>query len=111
VFTHRRLPGFAGADIRFTAADIDAVHGDMVRTAAGKHIWLVGGGDLVAQFVRRGLLDELLLGLAPVVLGGGTPLLPAAVSGPLELTGVTRFPRGFIELRYTLPPAARRVGA
>lgn len=108
VFTHRALPGIAGADLRFTADDVGAVHEAMVRAAAGRHIWLVGGGDLVAQFARRGLLDELLLALVPVVLGGGTPLLPAAVPGPLELTAVTRFPRGMIELRYTVPAAARR---
>ena len=105
VFTHRPLPGFAGADIRFTAADVAEVHAAMVEAAAGKHVWLVGGGDLVAQFTRRGLLDELLLCVVPVVLGGGAPLLPAAVAGQLELTGVTRFPRGLIALRYTLPAA------
>jgi dihydrofolate reductase len=108
VFTHRRLPVVEGADIRFTTDDVGAVHEAMVRAAAGKHIWLIGGGNLVAQFVRRGLLDELLLGVAPVVLGGGAPLLPAAVRSPLELTGVTRFPRGFVELRYTLPASARQ---
>jgi dihydrofolate reductase len=103
VFTHRELPVIAGADLRFTAEDVEAVHAEMVRAAAGKHIWLVGGGHLVAQFARRGLLDEILLGVVPVVLGAGTPLLPAAVPGPLELTGVERFPRGMIELRYAVP--------
>lgn len=108
VFTHRALPAIAGGDLRFTSDDVAAVHEAMVRAAGGKHIWLVGGGNLVAQFARRGLLDELLLGVVPVVLGGGVPLLPAAVPGHLELSGVTRFPRGMLELRYALPAAARR---
>lgn len=103
VFTHRELPGCAGADVRFTTDEVAAVHAAMVRAAAGRHVWLVGGGDLVAQFVRRGLLDELHLCVVPVVLGGGAPLLPAAVAGTLELTAVTRFPRGLTELRYALP--------
>lgn len=103
VFTHRALPGVEGAELRFTADDVGAVHEAMVRAAAGKHVWLVGGGDLVAQFARRGLLDELLLTVVPVVLGGGAPLLPAAVPGPLELTAVTRFARGLVELRYAVP--------
>jgi dihydrofolate reductase len=108
VFTHRPLPSFPNADIRFTTDDVAVVHEAIVRAAAGKHIWLVGGGNLVAQFVRRGLLDELLLSVVPVVLGGGTPLLPAAVPGLLELTDVTRLPRGMLELRYALPAAAQR---
>lgn len=103
VFTHRALPGFAGADIRFTADDVGAVHEQMVDAAGGKHIWLVGGGNLVAQFARRDLLDEIWLAVIPVVLGAGAPLLPAALPGTLELTAVTRFPRGMVELRYAVP--------
>ncbi|HEU4536109.1 MAG TPA: dihydrofolate reductase family protein [Polyangiaceae bacterium] len=107
VFTHRELPAFPGADLRFTTDDVGAVHEQMVRAAGGKNIWLVGGGNLVAQFARRGLLDEILLGVTPVVLGAGAPLLPASVPGPLELQGVTRFGRGMVELRYTVPAAGR----
>ncbi|WP_257450140.1 dihydrofolate reductase family protein [Archangium lipolyticum] len=106
VFTHRELPRFPGADIRFTAEDVGAVHEQMVRAAGGKNIWLVGGGNLVAQFARRGLLDELLLGVMPVVLGGGIPLLPTRLSGVLELKDLTRFGRGALELRYELPRGA-----
>lgn len=103
VFTHRALPAFPDADIRFTAEDVGVVHEQMVRAAEGKHIWLMGGGNLVAQFARRGLLDEILLGVAPVVLGSGAPLLPASIPGPLVLQGIKRFDRGFVELRYEIP--------
>jgi dihydrofolate reductase len=103
VFTHRPLPAFPGADLRFTAADVAQVHADMVSAARGRNVWLVGGGDLVAQFARRGLLDELWLGVVPVVLGGGVPLLPAPLPGPLELLEVTRFAAGLVELRYRVP--------
>jgi len=105
VFTHRKLPGIDGADIRFTAADVGEVHREMVAAANGRNVWLVGGGNLVAQFVRRGLLDEILLSLAPVVLGGGTPLLPEAIAGRLELHGVERLGMGLVELRYDVPRA------
>ncbi len=33
---------------------------------------MVGGGELVAQFTDAGLLDEILLGIAPVMLGAST---------------------------------------
>ncbi|WP_232293468.1 dihydrofolate reductase family protein [Stigmatella aurantiaca] len=106
VFTHRPLPAIPGANLRFTTEDVSAVHAQMVEAAAGKNLWLIGGGNLVAQFVRQGLLDEILLSVVPVVLGGGIPLLPAALTRPLELTGLTRFDRGMVELRYTLPSRA-----
>ncbi|MCU0683874.1 MAG: dihydrofolate reductase family protein [Polyangiaceae bacterium] len=110
VFTHRELPAFPGADLRFTTDDVGAVHEQMVQAAGGKNVWLVGGGNLVAQFARRGLLDEIMLGVVPVVLGAGAPLLPAALPGVLELQGVTRFGRGLVELRYAVPAAGRAGG-
>ena len=37
----------------------------------------MGGGDVVGQSIADGLADELRLHLAPLVLGGGTPLFKA----------------------------------
>jgi dihydrofolate reductase len=105
VFTHRDLPTFPGADIELTQDDVADVHARMVESAAGKNVWLVGGGALVAQFAERGLLDEIWLGIAPVVLGGGAPLLPVRLPGNLRLEDVTRFPSDFVEMRYTVRPA------
>ncbi len=106
IFTHRELPRLEsdpGADLRFTQADVGLVHAQMVEAAGGKNVWLVGGGNLVAQFALRGLVDELHLAVMPVILGGGAPLLPARVAGELSLDGVTHFPRGVLELRYSFP--------
>src|SRR6478735_5670018 len=45
------------------------------RAAAGtKDVVVMGGGDVVRQCVDDGLADELVLHLAPIVLGAGTPL-------------------------------------
>jgi len=106
VFTHRDLPRFPGADVVLTADDVPDVHARMVLAAAGRNIWLVGGGELVAQFADRGLLDEIWLGVAPVVLGGGVPVLPARLPGVLALTDITRFGDSFLELRYAVPHAS-----
>jgi len=76
VFTHRRLPSVADADIRFVEGDVKPMHDEMVSAADGRNVWLVGGGELVGAFADRGLLDEILLGVQPVFLGSGSPLLP-----------------------------------
>ena len=72
-----------------TSDDVRAVHAQMTAAAGGRNIWLVGGGDLVGQFADHGLLDEIQLGVAPVLLGAGAPLLPRRLlSARLALAGV-----------------------
>jgi dihydrofolate reductase len=76
VFTHRERREVPGADIRFVSGDVRPVHEEMVRAAAGKNVWIVGGGDLVGQFADAELLEEVIVYVAPVTLGAGAPLLP-----------------------------------
>ena len=107
VFTSRDLPALEGADIRFVRGDVGPVHQEMVEAAAGRNLWVVGGGDLVGQFHDAGLLDELILFLAPVTLGGGAPLLPRRiVDPPLRLAGAEPVGGGFVKLTYTVRRAA-----
>jgi dihydrofolate reductase len=101
VFSSRTLPKPEGPDLRFVSGDVAPVHAAMVEAAAGKNVWLVGGGDLVGQFHDAGLLDEVILAVAPVFLGSGAPLLPRRiVTPPLELVGATTYGRTFAMLRY-----------
>ena len=103
VFSSRDLPRAEGLDIRFVSGDIRPVHAEMADAAAGRNIWLVGGGDLVGQFYDHGLLDELILGVAPVFLGSGAPLLPRRITAPtLTLTDITRYGDTFVTLRYAV---------
>lgn len=97
VFTHRSIAIPEGADVRLTQADIRTVHAAMTAAAAGKDLWVVGGGDLAGQFADAGLLDEVWVQYAPVTLGSGAPLLPRALD--LELLEVARN-RSFLCGRY-----------
>ena len=100
VFTHRDLPPVQGANLTFVHGDVAPVHHEMTQAAGGKNLWLVGGGDLVGQFADAGLLDEILLAVAPVTLGRGAPLLPRRLTAArLELTDVAR-DRQFARLTY-----------
>jgi dihydrofolate reductase len=60
----------------------------------------VGGATLAAQALGAGLVDELQLFLAPVVVGGGKRALPGGVRLDLELLDERRFTSGFVHLRY-----------
>jgi dihydrofolate reductase len=106
IFTHRELPTVHGADVRFVQGSVRRVHAEMTRAAAGRNIWIVGGGDLAGQFHDAGLLDEAIIQLASVTLGTGKPLFPRRVtSPPWKLLSVRRIGSGFAELRYELPKA------
>jgi dihydrofolate reductase len=99
VFTHRELAVVPDARIEFTSDDVAAVHEEMVRAAAGRNVWIVGGGDLAGQFADAGLLDELLVTIAPVTLGAGAPLLPRPLELRLEETGRNG---DFVAVRYSV---------
>jgi dihydrofolate reductase len=102
VFTHRTLPPVPGADIRFVQEDVRPVHQQMTEAAGGRNVWLVGGGELVGQFADCNLLDDVLVGIAPVTLGGGAPLLPRRLTAAdLELVDVAR-DKQFVRLSYRL---------
>ena len=96
VFTHRDFPPPAG-DVRFVRDDVAAAHREMSAIAAGRDLWLVGGGELVGRFADHGLLDEVWVQYAPVTLGSGAPLLPRRLD--LQLVDVARN-RAFMCGRY-----------
>jgi dihydrofolate reductase len=79
VFTHRELPVVPNARIEFTSGEVAPVHEQMAAAAGDSNIWIVGGGDLAGQFADAGLLDEVIVMIAPVTLGAGAPLLPRRV--------------------------------
>ncbi|GAB2691132.1 dihydrofolate reductase family protein [Thalassiella azotivora] len=61
---------------------------------------LVGGPDLAAQALAAGLVDELVLFVWPVVLGGRKPALRTDARVELDLLDEHRFARGVVRLRY-----------
>ncbi len=103
VFSRRRLPTIAGAAIHFGQGDVRPIHDAMRAAAAGKNIWIVGGGDLAAQFYDAGRLDEIIVQVGSVTLGSGKPLFPRQVLSPhLSLMSVRHLGPGLAELRYTI---------
>ncbi|RMF58294.1 MAG: dihydrofolate reductase [Bacteroidetes bacterium] len=72
-----------------------------LRTEPGKDLWLMGGGLLFRSLLEAGLVDAVEVGLVPVLLGRGLPLLPeTATRTRLRLTDVQRYPSGLLLLGY-----------
>jgi dihydrofolate reductase len=73
---HVRLERELGMQFTFVHDLRTAV--DQARAAATEgHVVIMGGGDVIGQAIEQGLVDELHLHLAPLLLGGGTPLFRA----------------------------------
>jgi dihydrofolate reductase len=61
----------------------------------------IGGATLAAEAIGLGLVDELRIFRVPVVVGGGTPYLPAVTEGiPLELVETRTFDSRVVHERY-----------
>ncbi|GAA0812856.1 dihydrofolate reductase family protein [Spirilliplanes yamanashiensis] len=78
---------------RFTFVATPEEGVERARAAAGdRDVLVMGGGQLVRECLRRGLLDRLTLHVAPVLLGAGTPLFdgdrgPGLVQGAVRPSG------------------------
>lgn len=68
----------------------------------GKDIWMEGGGELLHSFLQNGLIDEIIITLAPTILGSGIRLFKEGdYQLDLIFKGMRRFNQ-FVELRYSV---------
>lgn len=104
VFTHHEYAAPAGSNVTFVRGDVREFAPDLVADAGDKNVWLVGGGNLVAQFADAGLLHEIIVTIIPVVLGSGKRLLPLkGPTAPLELVSSRILGGAAAELHYRMP--------
>ena len=72
-----------------------------LRAREGGTLWLVGGGELAKACFDAALVDDVIVSIHPLLLGGGTPLVaPGTRPTPLTLVGERRFPSGLMQLVY-----------
>jgi dihydrofolate reductase len=92
------------ADKHATFVDGDVA--DLVaewKAEPGSDIWLVGGSRLIASFLAARAIDDLIVSVIPVVLGGGIPLF--AEGGPetwFDLVDAKPYATGLAQLTYRL---------
>ena len=73
IVTHRPEDEPKGAGFTFVSGVEEAVH-RAVEAAGGKDVHVMGGADVIRQALEAGLVDELTIIVAPVILGGGKRL-------------------------------------
>jgi dihydrofolate reductase len=83
IVTHRPEEEPEGGDFTFVSGVEDAVE-RAVEAAGGKDVHVMGGADVIRQALEAGLVDELTIIIAPVVLGAGKRLFEG-FSNSLEL--------------------------
>jgi dihydrofolate reductase len=72
-----------------------------LRKSRGKDIWLMGGGEVARDFLKADLVDELYLGVVPVLLGEGIPLFPPGFpQRDFALVDNKTYSKGLIALKY-----------
>jgi dihydrofolate reductase len=73
-----------------------------LKAESGKDVWLFGGGLLFRSLLDLGLVDAVGVGVIPVLLGEGIPLLPSPASqAKLKLTSHKVYPKtGILGLEY-----------
>lgn len=72
-----------------------------LRKRPGKNIWLMGGGELGRDFLKDDLVDELYIGIVPMLIGEGIPLFPSGFpQREFTLLENKTFSKGLIALKY-----------
>ncbi|MCA1703634.1 MAG: dihydrofolate reductase family protein [Actinobacteria bacterium] len=92
-----------GTTFTFVTDGIESALVQAEEAAEGKDIALAGGADVAQQFLRAGLVDEMQLHVAPVLLGGGTRLLDNLEGANLELECIRVIAaQGVTHLKYRI---------
>ncbi len=100
VITRRELPLPPATDAVLwhgTPADLVA----RIRKDSEKDIYVVGGGQVISQFIDEGLVDEIRLFIVPVLLKEGVPLF-SRLQNEIHLRTAESvvYPGGIVKLRY-----------
>ena len=90
-----------GTTFHFVTDGIEPALERAREAAGGRDVALMGGADACNQYLAAGLVDEMTLNVAPVILGGGERLFEGVTSSPreVELVGAIDGPDA-THLRY-----------
>jgi dihydrofolate reductase len=107
VFSRRPAPASVPAGVEFVSEAVGAF-AKRLRTAKGKDIWMMGGGEIIASFLDEGAIDDFIISVIPTFIGEGLPLIARRHRQvPLRTQSVRRFPDGVVQVHYQVQQTAR----
>jgi dihydrofolate reductase len=93
-------PKRAAPGVEFVSEPVRAF-AQRLRTTPGKHIWMMGGGELIASFLDAGEIEEFDIHVIPTLIGEGISLMaPRHRDVALRLRSVKKYSDGSVRLRY-----------
>jgi dihydrofolate reductase len=96
----RNPPKLAEPGVEFVSEPVKAF-AQRLRSTPGKHIWMMGGGELIASFLDADEIDEFDIQVIPTFIGEGIPLIaPRYRDVSLHLRSSRKYPDGVVRLRY-----------
>jgi dihydrofolate reductase len=101
VFAHHTPPDVPeGWPVRFVSGALAPVFADLRQQRRGD-IWLIGGGELVADALSADLVDRLVLSVHPLLIGPGRPLVAHPIPDrAFAFERVETFADGLVQLSY-----------
>lgn len=107
VLTHHERDPVAkegGTTFEFVTGGIEAALEQAIAAAGDKNVAVAGGANAIQQYLNAGLVDELHIHVAPVLLGGGVRLFGDVQKAPfgLEYSKVIESP-SVAHLRFLVP--------
>ncbi len=127
VFSHRRLNEIKDGNVEFVSGNVQEIvekarkeiRKDDDKRRHHPDAWLVGGGDVVRQFLEADLVDEIMLFDIPVFLGNGIPLFQLGQAGrhekknasnavkPFQLLQTKKYKSGLVLRHYAKAAGVR----
>jgi dihydrofolate reductase len=103
----RKLPSGSRDGVEFVTGRVtDLIKS--IRKKPGKHIWLCGGGELARQAFAELVVDEITLGVTPILIGDGRPTFPPVFpETALELVECKQYRGGVLGLTYRVVPPGK----
>ncbi len=106
VLTTRDLPR-TRATVELCAGDLARIVDERLRPRF-RRIWVVGGGAVAGECLRRGVADEVCYSILPIAIGVGIPFFASLDRDvALHLAEVHAYDNGVVDLRYQVRHGVR----
>lgn len=100
VFTRKKGSLPCEKNVEFVTGDLKKFV-QQLKERAEQDIWLVGGSQLIKAFLAENLVQDLIIFLIPIILGGGIPLFDCIGKQiKLQTLGIEKYENGIVRVDY-----------